>query len=196
MQNSTACRALAFLVALTSVLCLPSCGSAQTPQLPPVHLASGETVGPVATADPLHQSVAVAYLEPQTELGVDVISGVLYVAAESFFHGEGGPGRHEGLIGLEDPQSGHRMFAYTSGGIPGQPGWNAQWGVAPAPAPGISRYPGVAVLSRVWELRENLSAYNATYVALAEGLGCALLTADRRLGRAPGLRCPVTTVPR
>jgi predicted nucleic acid-binding protein len=60
---------------------------------------------------------------------------------------------------------------------------------------GISRYPGVAMLERVWELRDNLSAYDATYVALAEELGCALLTADRRLGRAPGVRCAVTTVP-
>src|SRR5262249_26228875 len=42
---------------------------------------------------------------------------------------------------------------------------------------GISRYPGVSMLGRVLELRDNLSAYDATYVALAEGLGCALLTA-------------------
>ena len=60
---------------------------------------------------------------------------------------------------------------------------------------GISRYPAVGMLGRVWELRDNLSAYDATYVALAEGLGCALLTADARLSRATGVRCPVTTVP-
>jgi predicted nucleic acid-binding protein len=60
---------------------------------------------------------------------------------------------------------------------------------------GLSRYPTVAMLGRVWELRENLSAYDAAYVALAELLGCALVTADARLSRAPGIRCPVTTVP-
>jgi predicted nucleic acid-binding protein len=61
---------------------------------------------------------------------------------------------------------------------------------------GMSRYAVFHLLERVWELRENLSAYDASYVALAESLGCALLTADVRLGRAPGLRCPVTVVPR
>jgi len=60
---------------------------------------------------------------------------------------------------------------------------------------GISRYAGAAMLERIWELRDNLSAYDATYVALAEELGCELLTADRRLGRAPGIRCVVSTVP-
>jgi len=61
---------------------------------------------------------------------------------------------------------------------------------------GISRYAVFHLLERVWELRENLSAYDASYVALAESLGCALLTADARLGGAPGLGCPVTVVPR
>jgi len=61
---------------------------------------------------------------------------------------------------------------------------------------GMSRYDVVHLLERVWELRENLSAYDASYVALAESLDCAVLTADVRLGRAPGLRCPVTVVPR
>lgn len=61
---------------------------------------------------------------------------------------------------------------------------------------GMSRYAVFHLLERVWELRENLSAYDASYVALAESLGCALLTADVRLGGAPGLRCPVTVVPR
>lgn len=61
---------------------------------------------------------------------------------------------------------------------------------------GMTRYPVLALLDRVWELRDNLSAYDATYVALAEALNCALLTADIRLSRAPGTRCPVTVVPR
>lgn len=61
---------------------------------------------------------------------------------------------------------------------------------------GMARYAVFPLLGRVWELRDSLSAYDASYVALAESLGCALLTADIRLGRAPGLRCPVTVVPR
>lgn len=61
---------------------------------------------------------------------------------------------------------------------------------------GVARYGLLSMFERVWELRENLSAYDASYVALAESLDCALLTADVRLGRAPGPRCPVTVVPR
>jgi predicted nucleic acid-binding protein len=59
---------------------------------------------------------------------------------------------------------------------------------------GVARYPTVSLLHRVWELRQNLSAYDAGYVALAEHLGCPLLTADSRLGRAPGVRCTITLV--
>lgn len=58
----------------------------------------------------------------------------------------------------------------------------------------MTRYPIFALLARVWELRENVSAYDATYVALAESLGCSLLTADARLARAPGMRCAITIV--
>ena len=61
---------------------------------------------------------------------------------------------------------------------------------------GITRYPAVGLLERVWELRENVSAYDASYIALAELLDCSLLTADGRLGQAPGTRCPITVVPR
>ena len=60
---------------------------------------------------------------------------------------------------------------------------------------GMTRYPGSGLLDRVWELRDNLSAYDACYVALAELLGCDLLTADARLSRAPGIRCAITVVP-
>ena len=59
---------------------------------------------------------------------------------------------------------------------------------------GMTRYPMFPLLERAWELRDNLSAYDASYVALAELLGCNLLTADSRIGRAPGLHCPVTVV--
>jgi len=61
---------------------------------------------------------------------------------------------------------------------------------------GITRYAMPGLLERVWELRENLSAYDAGYVALAEALRCSLVTADARISRASGVRCPVTVVPR
>ncbi|GDY32054.1 type II toxin-antitoxin system VapC family toxin [Gandjariella thermophila] len=60
---------------------------------------------------------------------------------------------------------------------------------------GMTRYPVVGLLDRLWELRANVSAYDASYVALAESLDCALLTADARLSRAPGTRCAITVVP-
>lgn len=47
------------------------------------------------------------------------------------------------------------------------------------------------LLPRCWQLRDNLTTYDASYVALAEAFEVSLLTADRRLARAPGLRCAV-----
>jgi len=61
---------------------------------------------------------------------------------------------------------------------------------------GLRRFGVVGLLPRVWELRENLTAYDATYVALAEVLACELVTADSRLARAPGPMCPITVVRR
>lgn len=61
---------------------------------------------------------------------------------------------------------------------------------------GLRRFAAVGLLSRIWELRDNLTAYDATYVALAEALACDLVTADARLARAPGPTCPITVVRR
>lgn len=54
-------------------------------------------------------------------------------------------------------------------------------------------YPTAALLRRAWELRDNATAYDACYVALAEALGCPLATADQRLADAPGAHCSSTS---
>lgn len=58
----------------------------------------------------------------------------------------------------------------------------------------FSRYPARAFLGRAYELRANLTPYYAVYVALAEALDADLVTADRRLAAAPGIRCRVRVV--
>jgi predicted nucleic acid-binding protein len=58
----------------------------------------------------------------------------------------------------------------------------------------IHRHPHEPLLSRVWELRHNLTSYDAAYVALAEALGAPLLTRDTRLASAPGHRAVVEIV--
>lgn len=50
-----------------------------------------------------------------------------------------------------------------------------------------------AVAQRVWELRDNLTSYDAAYVAVAEFAGATLATLDGRLAHAPGPRCPIVT---
>jgi predicted nucleic acid-binding protein len=55
----------------------------------------------------------------------------------------------------------------------------------------LRRIPHLPLLPRVWALRDNLSAYDAAYVALAEALDALLLTADGPLERAAGVRCEV-----
>ncbi len=50
------------------------------------------------------------------------------------------------------------------------------------------------LMPRIWELRHNLTPYDASYVALAEALDTTLLTADGKLARAPSLRCEVELI--
>lgn len=57
----------------------------------------------------------------------------------------------------------------------------------------LIRYPHSALLGRIWELRHNLTSYDAAYVALAETLDAPLVTMDLRLARAPGIRAVVET---
>ena len=58
----------------------------------------------------------------------------------------------------------------------------------------LHRYPHDLLLPPVWELRHNLTAYDAVYVALAEALEARLLTRDRRLASAAGHRAGVDLV--
>jgi predicted nucleic acid-binding protein len=50
----------------------------------------------------------------------------------------------------------------------------------------ITRYAHGALSDRIWELRHNMTSYDAAYVALAETLDCPLVTSDRRLAKASG----------
>ena len=50
----------------------------------------------------------------------------------------------------------------------------------------VTRYAPVVLLDRIWQLRQNLSAYDAAYVALAEELKAPLITRDQKIAAAPG----------
>ena len=58
----------------------------------------------------------------------------------------------------------------------------------------LDRAPHRPLLARCWELRHNLSPYDAAYVALAEAFDTVLLTADTRLAAAPGTACTIELV--
>lgn len=55
----------------------------------------------------------------------------------------------------------------------------------------LDRFPTGPLMTRAYELRANVTPYDAAYVALAESLGYVLLTADARLSRSPGIGCRV-----
>lgn len=55
----------------------------------------------------------------------------------------------------------------------------------------LERAPHQPLMSRIWELRENFTPYDAAYVALAELLEAALVTADQHLARAPAADCEI-----
>jgi predicted nucleic acid-binding protein len=55
----------------------------------------------------------------------------------------------------------------------------------------ITRYPHIVFVSRIWQHRNQLSAYDASYISLAESLGATLLTRDRHLASATGHRAKV-----
>ena len=59
----------------------------------------------------------------------------------------------------------------------------------------VELFPYEPFASRVWDLRMNVTAYDAWYVAVAESLQTQLVTLDKRLSRAPGCRCAFRTPP-
>lgn len=64
---------------------------------------------------------------------------------------------------------------------------------ADLPTLSVELFPFEPFSDRVWELRGGLTSYDAWYVAVAEELDAPLVTLDRRLARAPGVRCEVIT---
>jgi predicted nucleic acid-binding protein len=58
----------------------------------------------------------------------------------------------------------------------------------------LQRARHVDLLSRCWQLRQNLTFYDAAYLALAEALESTLLTGDRRLARSSGHSCSIETI--
>lgn len=58
----------------------------------------------------------------------------------------------------------------------------------------VDRWHMSPLLPRMWELRENLTPYDAAYVALAELTGAVLVTGDERMTAAPGTRCDIQVI--
>ena len=58
----------------------------------------------------------------------------------------------------------------------------------------LHRHPHIDLLTRAWKLRENVTAYDAMYVVLAEALEAPIVTCDRRLARAPGHRAQIDVI--
>lgn len=58
----------------------------------------------------------------------------------------------------------------------------------------LTRYPHDFLITRIWELRSTLTAYDAVYVALAEMLNASLVTCDRKIAAAPGHHAKVELV--
>jgi predicted nucleic acid-binding protein len=90
------------------------------------------------------------------------------------------------LVDLEVPSVLRRLL--LTGRLPLR---RAELAVSDLLALPLRRVPHRLLLSRCWELRENLTIYDASYIALAEQLRTTLVTADGRLATAPGLGCEV-----
>lgn len=80
---------------------------------------------------------------------------------------------------------------YLAGDITAERGAEALADLVDLP---ITRYPHSLFLPRMWELRDNVTAYDAVYIALAEGLAVPLLTRDAKLAAAPGHTASIEVV--
>ena len=94
------------------------------------------------------------------------------------------------LLDLEVTQVLRRYCA--SGEIDAERGEEAMDDLSDLP---ITRYPHSLFLRRIWELRDNMTAYDAAYVALAEALPAPLVTCDARLASAPGHGAEIELLP-
>jgi predicted nucleic acid-binding protein len=102
------------------------------------------------------------------------------------------PGQSLHAPHLIDVEVAQVIRRYAAGGvIDGPRGRAALTDLADFP---LRRYPHDILLPRVGELRNNLTAYDAIYVALAEALDCALLTRDHHLAAAAGPRARIERV--
>ncbi len=91
-----------------------------------------------------------------------------------------------GILDLEVAQAIRRFCA--TGQTPLSRGRDAVTDLAVLP---VRRYPHAPLLQRIWQLRDNLTAYDAAYVALAEVLDAPLVTRDARLGGSAGHRATI-----
>jgi predicted nucleic acid-binding protein len=67
--------------------------------------------------------------------------------------------------------------------------------IAALPALVVEQVDTVRLIDRMWQVRDNISAYDAAYIAAAEALACSLVTCDARLAKANGPRCEITVIP-
>jgi len=93
------------------------------------------------------------------------------------------------LIDIEVVQTLRRLVRIAALGLA-----EAEIAIIGLPNIPLARRPHRPLLPRIWELRDNLTAYDATYVALAEALRCPLVTSDARIASAPGIRCEVEVI--
>ncbi len=59
----------------------------------------------------------------------------------------------------------------------------------------VEMWPYAALAARVWDLRANMTSYDASYVAVAEAAGATLVTLDQHLARSPGISCRIAVAP-
>ena len=93
------------------------------------------------------------------------------------------------VLDLEVTQTVRRVC--VSGQVPAERGSQAIADLADLP---VRRYPHLPLLARIWQLRGNVSAYDAAYIALAEALAAPLVTRDRRLAATRGHRATIELV--